>query len=581
MSIPADVVKLTGKLKNPLQQFVFICYNFYIMHVLNLDEKGDESIMIENIKADLVFKNGHVLTVDKGDTIHEALAVTGNKIIFVGSGKDIADYINEKSEVIDLKGRSLIPGFIDSHLHTAILGANSLAIDCRSPGVSSIGDIKKLIAEVAKKTPKGVWIRGWGYDHSKLAEQRHPTKWDIDEAAPDNPVILTRVCAHMSVHNSKSLELLQINDDSVACPGGEIERLDGKVTGLLKENEHMAAMKIAKLSMDELVGAIGAANDMLIKEGITSVHDSGGYGPDQMRAVLSAIKEGKLKIRFYAMIFSFVDNLQFIDSLISTGLYTTFGDESFKLGPVKLMIDGSSSGPTAATLEPYASNPDSRGILSMEQEAVDDVIARAHANGWQVTCHAVGDRAITVIINAIEKALKKYPRKNHRHRIEHCAIMNDELFKRVKENGIVPIPQPIFLYEFGDGYMRNYGRERAYRMFPSGSFAEKGIIAAGSSDCPITFSNPLLNMQLAMTRKTQSGQVINPDECVSVKQALRMFTYNGAYASFEEDIKGSLEVGKLADMAVLSDSLFDTPADKVRDLKVDMTYIDGRLVYER
>ncbi len=226
--------------------------------------------MREQMKADVIFVNGSVLTDDKNDSIHEALAVKDNIIIFVGTGNDVIKYADAKSEIIDLKGRSLIPGFIDSHIHTAVFGANSLAVDCRSPGVSSIEDIKKLIADAVKRAPKGAWIRGWGYDHSKLIEHRHPTRWDLDEVAPENPVILTRVCAHMSVHNSRSLELANIKDDSVACPGGEIDRADGKVTGLLKENEHMAALKISKLSVEELVEAIGAANDILIKEGITS-----------------------------------------------------------------------------------------------------------------------------------------------------------------------------------------------------------------------------------------------------------------------------------------------------------------------
>ncbi len=217
----------------------------------------------------------------------------------------------------------------------------------------------------------------------------------------------------------------------------------------------------------------------------------------------------------------------------------------------------------------------------MDQESVDKIILEAHKNGWQVTCHAVGDRAITVIINAIEKALQVYPRQDHRHRIEHCAMMNDELIKRIKKLGIVPVPQPVFLYEFGDGYMVNYGRERAYLMFPCKTFLDYGIIAAGSTDCPITFSNPLLNLHLALNRTTQTGQVINADERIKVLEALRMLTYNGAYASFEEHIKGSLEVGKLADMVVLSDSLCQVPEEQIKDLKVDRTYINGRLVYER
>jgi predicted amidohydrolase YtcJ len=281
------------------------------------------------------------------------------------------------------------------------------------------------------------------------------------------------------------------------------------------------------------------------------------------------------------MIFSFVDNVQFVNSYIDAGVYTGLGDDRFKLGPLKLMIDGSSSGPTAATLEPYASNPESRGIMSMEQDVIDDIVARAHRRGWQLTCHAVGDRAITSILDAMEKANLAHPRRGHRHRIEHCAMMNGELMSRLKNLGVVPIPQPVFLYEFGDGYVVNYGRDRAERMFPCAAFLKNGIIAAGSSDCPITWSNPFLNMYMAVNRRTQSGQVINPDECVSAADALRMFTINGARAEFSEAQKGSIEVGKLADLTVLSEDLFALPKEKIKDVRADMTMIGGEIVFKR
>jgi predicted amidohydrolase YtcJ len=326
---------------------------------------------------------------------------------------------------------------------------------------------------------------------------------------------------------------------------------------------------------------MAAANDMLIKEGITSISDSGAFGRAQMAAMQDAVEQNKLKIRINAMIFTLTDNLPMIEDFIKVGIHTGFGNDRYKLGPLKIMIDGSSSGPTASTLKPYASKPDFSGILAMTQEQVDDIIIRAHSAGWQVTSHAVGDRAVTMIVDAIEKALKKYPRENHRHRIEHCAMINGELLDRIKKLGIEPIANPIFLYEFGDGYMVNYGKERAYKMFTAKSFIDKGIIAAGSSDCPVTFSSPILNMHLAVNRETQKGQVINADERVTIEQALRMFTYNGAYASFDENKKGTIEVGKLADLVVLSGSLYNTPIDKIKDLCVDMTFIDGDLVYQR
>ncbi|HML37511.1 MAG TPA: amidohydrolase [Bacillota bacterium] len=400
-------------------------------------------------------------------------------------------------------------------------------------------------------------------------------------AAPDHPVILQRVCAHISTHNSRSLAIAGLDDEAPNPEGGVMDRENGVINGVMRENAHMQILKSSMLTKEELIEAMRVASEMLIKEGITTIHDSGGYGSIQMGAFQDAIQQEKLKIRMYTMMFSFVDNLEFVESYIKVGIHSGFGNDRLKLGPIKIMIDGSSSGPTAATLEPYAINPEDSGILAMTQEQVDDIILRAHAAGWQVTSHAVGDRAVTMIVDAIEKALKKYPRENHRHRIEHCAMVNDELLERIKKLGIVPISNPIFLYEFGDGYMVNYGKERAYRMFSNGSYFKKGIIAAGSSDCPITFSNPLLNMHLAINRTTQTGQVINPDERVTIEQALRMFTYNGAYASFDEDKKGTIEVGKFADLAVLSGSLYDTAPDKVKDLSVDMTVIDGKIAYQR
>ncbi|MDD2215850.1 MAG: amidohydrolase [Eubacteriales bacterium] len=533
------------------------------------------------MKADIIFFNGPIITVNQNNSVVDGIAIKGNKIIHIGSKEAVLAYAGSNTRKVDLKGRSLIPGLIDSHLHMAVLGANSLAIDCRSPGVSSIEEIKNLIREAAQVTPKGQYIRGWGYDHSKLAEKRHPNKWDLDEAAPDHPVILTRVCAHISTHNSKSLELAGITDLTPDPEGGIMERENGHITGVMKENAHMKILKTSQPSKEELIDAMEAANDKLIQEGITTVHDSGGYGFIQMGAIQEAIKRNKLQIRLYSMIFSFVENLNFVKEYTQIGLHTGFGNEQFKLGPVKLMIDGSSSGPTAATLEPYTSNPQDSGIFSMSQEQVDSIIMKAHAAGWQVTSHAVGDKAVTMIVNAIEKALVAYPKEDHRHRIEHCAMINDDLLTRIQRLGIIPIANPIFLYEFGDGYMKNYGKERAFKMFTAKSFLNRGIMVAGSSDCPITFSNPILNMHLAINRETQTGQVINSEERVSIIEALRMFTYNGAYASFGEDRKGSIEVGKLADLAVLSQSLLDTPPENIKDITVDMTVIDGKIVYEK
>lgn len=533
------------------------------------------------MNAEIIFVNGSVLTMDEKDTITECIAVKDGKVLHVGTEKEGQSYKGSDTKVIDLKGRTLIPGFIDSHLHMGVLGMNCSAIDCRYPHVKSIEDIKEKIKERVETAPPGTWIRGWGYDHSKLEENRHPNRFDLDQVAPDNPVMLTRTCAHISTFNSKGLEIANVNKDTPEIEGGVIEReVDGTPNGVMKENAHMFMMKVAMPAEEELMKAFKLANDMLTAEGITSVHDSGGYGEMQMQVQKKAVEQGIIDIRINAMVFSFIENLKFVEEYIKKGPDTT-KDSHFKVGPIKLMIDGSSSGPTAATIEPYTSDPEFSGILSMEPEAVDDIVLRAHKAGHQMTTHAVGDRAVDVISSAIEKAVKAYPREDHRHRIEHCAIVNDTLLDRIKRTEIVPVSQPIFLYEFGDGYIKNYGKDRTDRMFTCKTFIERGILAAGSSDCPITFSNPLMGIHLAVNRVTQSGSKISQGERISKMEALKMFTYNGAFASFEEDLKGSLEKGKVADLVILSEDFLKCPDDKIMDMKVDMTMIDGKVVFER
>ncbi|MDR2163353.1 MAG: amidohydrolase [Clostridiales Family XIII bacterium] len=529
--------------------------------------------------AEKVFRNGQVLTVNKNDDIEEAVAVKQNIIIAVGKTEWVNRFVGDATEIFDLKGRTLIPGFIDSHMHTAVAGMNKLAIDCRVPNVNSIEDILDRVREAAKNTPIGDWIRGWGYNHTELKEKRHPNRWELDKVAPKHPVMLTRICSHISVHNSISLQKAWIDAGS-SMPGLACAT-DGELNGLMIENAHMAMMKAAIPSEYELIEAMSAINDSLISEGITSVHDSGGYGAIQMKVLQKASRQGVIKPRIYLMIFSFADNRKFIEDYLSVGVCTGFGNDKLSLGPIKLMLDGSSSGPTAATLNPYKCDENNYGILSHSQEEVDHVIIRAHRNGWQTTGHAVGDAGVTMMVNAIEKAQDLYPREDARHRIEHCAMLNTDLLERIKRAGIIPIPNPIFLYQFGDGYMRDYGEYRAAHMFDSGGFIKNGIMLAGASDSPIAPSNPLLNMHVAINRKTNSGKALHTGNHVNAKQALRMFTYNGAYSSFDESIKGSIEVGKLADLVILEHCPYDISPEKMKDIEVELTMIDGEVVYRK
>ena len=529
--------------------------------------------------ADIVFCNGSVLTLDSQNTVHEAAVVRNNKIVYVGSNQEATAYIGRRTRIVNLHDKSLIPGFIDSHVHSAVMGANSLAIDCRPSAVSSIADICEAIYERTKETPEGMWIRGWGYNDQCLMESRHPDKWDLDKVAPNHPVALTHVCNHISCYNSAAIDKANISE-GVAYDESAFIRRDGEFSGVMLEKAHFYMSKVAMLTNNEIEDAIIAANDILIRHGITSIHDSGGYGPGQFLAFQEAVNNNEFKPRIYMMIFSFSDNLDLNYHFLGSGIHTGFGNEHIKIGPTKLMIDGSSSGSTAATFNEYKCRPGYHGILTYSQEFVDDYVMRGHKGRWQVTSHAEGDKGVSMIVGAIRKAMDKCPIADSRHRVEHCAMINDELLELISHYGIVPISSPVFLHDFGDGYINNYGMAAACRMFTCKSFLDNGIICAGASNSPIVCVDPLFGIHMAVNRETKNGQIINLDERTSPLDALRMYTYNGAYASFEEDIKGSIEVGKLADLVVLSGNYLRTPYDKLKDLNVEMTVIDGRIEYD-
>ncbi len=264
---------------------------------------------------------------------------------------------------------------------------------------------------------------------------------------------------------------------------------------------------------------------------------------------------------------------------LETGLFTGFGNDKLKLGPFKVMTDGASSGPTAATRHPYTSMPCSCGILYYEQDELDDLVERAHTAGFPVTAHTVGDRAIEMMLNAYERVLAKHPREDHRHRLEHCAICPPDLVERIALLGVVPVLQPAFFWEFGDGYHRNYGPERTHQMFPARSLLDSGVTVVGSSDTPVTDHRPLFGIQQALLRATMDGSTGGEHERISLNEAIRMYTINAAFASFDESLKGSLEAGKLADLIVLDGQLAETAAAEISSLPVTGTMIDGKWCY--
>lgn len=533
--------------------------------------------------ADIVFINGEVLTVDQNETIAEAVAVKDHIIVAVGKNDEIEHYIGEETRVIDLEGKSLLPGFIDPHLHLTIYGTNLLGISCASPDINSLEDLFAEIKNRANSTPKGEWIRVTSFNESAVEEERFPTIQELDAISTEHPIVIIRVCNHTSIANSKAMELAGITRDTVNPAGGEIERdSSGDLTGKMIENAHMQLFSVADYSEEEIVQGLKLASQVFVESGITSLHDAGsyGWGPDILQLIKSAIDSGDVKNRVYTLIGSLTDSESFVRHMIDKGTVTGDGDEWFKIGPAKLFTDGSSTGPTLATREPYDSDPTDTGILYYEQDRMNEILGEAHSKGYQITAHAQGDRAIEMLLNCIENALNENPRSDHRHRIEHAGIASPDLQDRMKELGVVIIPNPAFIYANGDSYIKNFG-DRVNVMYPANDYLDKGIPFAFASDTPIVDHNPLLGIHAAVNRKSISGQNVGVSQRVSVQDAIKAYTYMGAYASFDEKIKGSIEVGKLADLVILDESILSLDTEKIKDVSVVMTIIDGVVEYEK
>ncbi|MYL70365.1 amidohydrolase family protein [Halobacillus litoralis] len=530
------------------------------------------------MRATKVFINGEVITADQSGTVYEALAIRGERILQVGTTSEVMERSDDNTEIINLNGKSLLPGFNDAHAHLELYGTNQLGVNMKQ--VNSIDSIIEKLQTRAEQTPSGEWVRGWGYNQNNLLEDRHLTKWDLDKVSTSHPIIVVRTCGHISCVNSKALEMAGIHLQTPNPPGGTYHRDGDELTGLLLEAAHMKMFQLADYSEDEVMLGLQMASDRFLQNGITSLHDAGGYGTKHIRYLQKGAQEGKIRQRVYVMYASLFDSPSVVKAGVESGIMTGLGDDTFKIGPAKVFIDGSSSGPTCKTREPYTSNPNDSGILYMDQNELDQHLLPAHKKGWQITAHAMGDEAVHMLLTTIERALNHKPSTDHRHRLEHAGITPPDLVERIKATRAVPIPNPAFLYEFGDGYINDYG-ERVHYFFPLKSYIEQDIPFAIGSDSPITTVNPLIGIHAAVNRTSKHGHPVGQNQSITVEEAIRAYTWAGAYASGEEDLKGTLEPVKYADFVILDQSILRCPSQKIKDIQVEMTILNGDIVYEK
>ena len=531
----------------------------------------------------MVLINGKIITVDPDDNIVEAVAICGNKIEAVGSTEEINKLAGPDTKVIDLKGKTVMPGIIDSHTHPSNSSFKFMEIDCRAPPIQSISEILELVKAKAEEVGPGKWVRGVAFNDSKLVEKRHITRWELDNVAPDNPVFIVSDTGHQSLANSMALEIAGVTKDSPDPPGGEIERDEGGIpTGLLYENANgLVRQHIPEYTVEELKEGYRKTVEQFASWGVTSTHNASGR-MNGIRAYKQLLEEGTKKVRMSLMVSVNRDKPgDVLDGLTIAGIESGFGDDWLKVMSVKIMGDGSGAGGTCCVYVPQNRGPRGLGLWMTEPEEVERLVIKAHDAGLRVSIHSIGDRGVDMALDCIEKAQKLNPKLDMRHRLEHNSCCPPKSLKRIKELGVTPSSSIGYMYGLGDQYAENFGPERARWLHPHKTMKEMGIIAGGNSDCPVTYYSPFVQMYAAVTRKSSSGQVVGPEEAISVMDTIRVYTWNGAYLGNDEDKLGSIEPGKLADMIVIDRDILSIPHEEIKDIQVLSTIVDGKIVYEK
>jgi hypothetical protein len=541
------------------------------------------SLIRDVSQPELILTNGKIITVDKDDSIVEACAIREGKIIATGTTREIQQLAGTQTRVIDLEGKTAMPGIIDSHTHPTSIATRYLEVDCRTPPVTNISQILNKIRGKTEELESGQWIRGANFNDSKLIEKRHITRWELDEAAPNNPVFIIADTGHQALVNTKAFDVAGVDENTPDPPGGEIERdTEGIPTGLLYENAlNLVRDHIPEYTREELKESYKDVVDQFSKWGITTTHNASSK-KNGIRAYKQLLEEGTRQLRMRLMMsVNQEEPGDVLDALELAGIESGVGDEWLQIMSVKIMGDGSGAGGTCCVFEPQHRGTKGLGIWMTEPEEVERLVKKSQNAGLRVSIHSIGDRGIDMALDCIEKAQKMYPSEDMRHRIEHNSLCTPKQLKRVKELGVTPSSSIGYMYGLGDQYAENFGPERSRWLHPHKTMKEMGIIAGGNSDCPVTYYSPFVQIYEAVTRKTSSGKVVSPEECISVMDAIRVYTWNGAYLGKDEEKLGRIEPGKLADIIILNKDILTIPEEEIKEIQVLTTIVNGKIVYAR
>jgi predicted amidohydrolase YtcJ len=532
-----------------------------------------------------VYTNGRILTSDPGQPSAAAVAVRNDRIVAVGEEAAVRAQVEAGSTTVDLGGRTMVPGFIDAHNHMACTAETFFAVDASPRSVSSIAELVAEISEAAQRTPPGAWIRGFGMDWTRFAEGRKPTRRDLDEAGDEHPVVILHVSGHYALVNSRALADSGLTEAAADPEGGSLERDEsGRLTGLLLDSATNLVLQTSvdicghgpnihtAIETDELARMIGEASRRYLAAGLTTICDP-QVTSREMRAYQLARTRGDLPIRTVMLPLSHQ-----LDEYLAIGMVGPMGDDHLRIGAMKFYTDGAITGGTAMFSEPMGSRGQYPGTLYHQPAELARLLRRAAGAGWQLAIHTMGDRAMGIMLDAVEAAMAAAPDGDVRHRIEHSTWPTPEQLARIARLGMVPVTQPGSIAELGDIWHDHLG-ERVHRAMPLRDQLELGISPAISSDAFVQSYRPLDTIAAAVHRVTPSGFQVGPDQQLTVEEALAAHTINAARALHLEDRIGSIEVGKLADFAVLDGDLLATPAEAIRQIPIWMTVIGGEVLH--
>lgn len=529
--------------------------------------------------ADLVLLNGTIWTVNPSQPWAEAVAVTGDRILEVGSSQAIRKLTSPKTEVVDLKGDLVLPGFIDSHTHFLDGGFSLLSISLRD--ANSREDFIARIRDKAKELDRGEWILNGNWDHQSFDPPELPSRDWIDAVTPHNPVFVNRLDGHMALANSLALKIAGVTKDTPSPAGGEILKNPetGEPTGILKDAAlDLVAEHIPEPSQEAKLRAAELALKHAVEYGVTSVHDMASA--ENFEVYQELLRNNKLTARLYVYV-----PITEVEVFSRLRLKTPFGNDLLKIGGLKGFVDGSLGSSTALFFEPYADDPGQTGLFHSQmypEGIMEQRIREAERAGLQVAIHAIGDRANHTILDIMEKVIAQSGERDRRWRIEHAQHLLPEDIERIAKLGIIASVQPYHAIDDGCWAENKIGRERCRTTYAFQSLLERGAVLACGSDWTVAPLDPLSGIYSAVMRRTLDGRHPDgwfPEQRISLEEAIKGYTLNGALVEFSEAYKGSIEAGKLADLVVLTRNIFAVPPEEILDAKVKTTIFNGKIIY--